>query len=103
MPCMKRELVTQIETGGDSARFVVATRDPIYQDRLEHLGYLGIGDDRFATRWFRHSPSVPRHYGHFAASIEQMVRVPPLSAQLASCENRGLAARAKLIREAMAR
>jgi hypothetical protein len=68
-----QDLTTQIEQVGESTRFVIAASDPLYQDRLEHLGYLGIGNDRFATAWFRHSPSVPRYYEHFAASIEQMV------------------------------
>ena len=59
---------------GEHARFVVGAADRRYQDRLEHLGYLGIGDDRFATRWFRDSPRIPRYYERFAAAIEQMVR-----------------------------
>jgi hypothetical protein len=73
MPGVERELSTQLEHRGESARFVVATFDPLYQDRLEHLGYLSIGDDRFATRWFRYSSSVSRHYERFAGSIERMV------------------------------
>ena len=73
MPGVERELSTQLEHRGESARFVVATFDPLYQDRLEHLGYLSIGDDRFATRWFRYSSSVPRDYERFAGSIERMV------------------------------
>src|SRR6266511_1628768 len=68
-----QDLTTQIERLGESARFVIAASDQLYQDRLEHLGYLGIGGDRFATAWFRDSPSVPRYYERFAASIEQMV------------------------------
>jgi hypothetical protein len=73
MPDLERELSTQLERRGESARFVVATLDPLYQDRLEHLGYLSIGNDRFATRWFRYSSSVPRYYERFAGSIERMV------------------------------
>jgi hypothetical protein len=69
-----RELTTEIERVGERARFVVGASDRLYQDRLEHLGYLGIGDDRFATRWFPDSPSIPRYYDRFAAAIEQMVR-----------------------------
>jgi hypothetical protein len=72
MPGAERELSTQLERRGESARFVVATFDPLYQDRLEHLGYLSIGDDRFATRWFRYSSSVPRYYERFAGSIERI-------------------------------
>jgi hypothetical protein len=68
-----RELATEIERVGERARFVVGASDRLYQDRLEHLGYLGIGGDRFATRWFRDSPSIPRYHERFAASIEQMV------------------------------
>jgi len=73
MPGLERKLSTQLEHRGESARFVVATLDPLYQDRLEHLGYLGIGNDRFATRWFRYSSNVPRYYERFARSIERMV------------------------------
>lgn len=70
---MPRELTTEIERLGERARFVVGASDRLYQDWLEHLGYLGIGDDLFATRWFLNSPSLPRYYERFAASIEQMV------------------------------
>lgn len=70
---MTQDLTTQIERIGESARFVILAADPLYRDRLEHLGYLGIGNNRFATAWFRNSPSVPRYYERFAASIEQMV------------------------------
>jgi hypothetical protein len=58
---------------GESTRWIIAAFDPLYQDRLEHLGYLGIGNDRGATAWFRNSPSVPQYYQRLAASIEQMV------------------------------
>ena len=68
-----RELTTEIERAGERARFVVGASDRLYQDRLEHLGYLGIGDDRFATRWFRDSLSIPRYYERLAAAIERMV------------------------------
>jgi hypothetical protein len=64
---------TEIEWAGKRARFVVAASAPLYGDRLEHLGYLGIGDGRFATRWFGASPDITRYYERFAASIEQMV------------------------------
>jgi hypothetical protein len=87
---MPRELTTEIEWVGGHARFVVGASDPRYQNRLEHLGYLGIGDDRFATRWFRESPSIPRYYERFAASIEQMVqqsaRLVPIPWEEALCE-----------------
>jgi hypothetical protein len=73
VPAVERELATQLERRRESARFVVAALNPLHQDRLEHLGYLGVGDDRFATRWFRFSPSVPRYYERFAGSIERMV------------------------------
>jgi hypothetical protein len=69
-----QELTTEIERVGERARFIVGASDRRYQDGLEHLGYLGIGDDRFATRWFRDSPSIPRYYERFAAAIEQMVQ-----------------------------
>ena len=68
-----RRLAAQIEQSDDRARFVIATSDPLYHDRLEHLGYLGIGESRFATAWFSRSPSTPAYYERFAASIEQMV------------------------------
>ena len=68
-----RVLATEMESTAGRVRFVIAA-DPLYQDHLEHLGYLGIGNDRFATSWFPTSASVSRHYERFAASIEQMVR-----------------------------
>jgi hypothetical protein len=68
-----RGIATQVEQAHDRARFVVATVDPLYQDRLEHLGYLGIGNGRFATVWFPYSSRIPGYYKRFAASIEQMV------------------------------
>jgi hypothetical protein len=67
------KLTTEIERVNARARFVVSTLDPVSQDRLEHLGYLGIGGDLFATRWFPDGPSIPRYYERFAASIESMV------------------------------
>jgi hypothetical protein len=64
---------TEIERDGERARFVVVASDPLYGPHLEHLGYLGIGDGRFATRWFAAAPSITRYHERFAASIEQMV------------------------------
>jgi hypothetical protein len=66
-------LTTEIERVGARARFVVLAFDPVSQDRLERLGYLGVGGDRFATRWFADSPGVPVHCERFAASIGEMV------------------------------
>ena len=54
-------------------RFVVDCHDPIGQDRLEHMGYLAIGPDRSATRWFPAEAGASRHFGRFAASLEAMV------------------------------
>jgi hypothetical protein len=68
-----QNLSTEIERVAERARFVISASDPLYQDRLEHLGYLGIGDDRFATASFPESPSVRRYHERFAASIEPMV------------------------------
>jgi hypothetical protein len=68
-----RELTTEIERMGERARFVVGASDRLYQDRLEHLGYLGIGDDRFATLWFPGTHRTAAYYERFAASIEPMV------------------------------
>jgi hypothetical protein len=64
---------TEIEQSENRARFVVAAADPLYQERLEHLGYGAIGDARFATAWFPRSPSTARYHQRFAATIEQMV------------------------------
>jgi hypothetical protein len=64
---------TEVERVATRARFVISTDDSLYQERLEHLGYLGIDDDRFATVWFADSASVPRFYERFASSIELMV------------------------------
>jgi hypothetical protein len=66
-------LTTQIEQSPDRARFVIEASDPLYQECLAHLGYAAIGEARFATAWFRRSPSTARCYERFAASIEQMV------------------------------
>ena len=54
-----RNLTTEVERIGARARFVVSAFDPVSQDRLEHLGYLGVGGHRFATRWFADSPANP--------------------------------------------
>jgi hypothetical protein len=62
-----------IEWAGERGRFVVAASGALSGERLEHLGYLGIGDGRFATRWFRASPGLSRYYERFTSSIEQMV------------------------------
>jgi hypothetical protein len=66
-------LSAEIERQGDRSRFVVMTSDPLYQEGLEHLGYLAVGDARFATIWFPWSSSVPAYHERFAASIEAMV------------------------------
>lgn len=71
--CAAQNLTTEIERVGTSVRFVVVAADSVSQDRLEHLGYLGTGGDRFATRWFPDSARVPGYYERFAASIDQMV------------------------------
>jgi hypothetical protein len=68
-----RKLSTTLERADDRVRFVAKTRDPLYQDRLEHLGYPGVGGARFATAWFPSSPGVSAYYERFASSIEQMV------------------------------
>jgi hypothetical protein len=70
---MPRGLTTEIERRGQGARFVVTATDPQVQCWLEQLGYLGEGNDRFATVWFPDSPDIPRYHERFAASIEQMV------------------------------
>lgn len=69
----RRHLTTQIERAAERARFVTTASSPLYQDRLQHLGYLAIGGRSFATAWFADSPDVPRYYERFAASIEEMV------------------------------
>lgn len=69
----RQNLTTKIERASGRARFVVSAIDPLYQDRLEHLGYRGIGADRFVTAWFADAPSVQRYYERFIASIEPMV------------------------------
>lgn len=70
---MSSDLATEIERAAGRTRFAIAASDPLYQDRLEHLGYLRIGEARFATAWFADSPSVERYHERFAASIEEMV------------------------------
>jgi hypothetical protein len=66
-------LATAVEERTDTVRFVVTTVDPLYADRLAHMGYLPAGGDRFATRWFPRSPELPRIHDRFAASIETMI------------------------------
>jgi hypothetical protein len=63
----------QLEHRDDAARFVIATSNALFQERLAHLGYLAVGDGRHATRWFAYSPSVPRYFERFAAAIAPMV------------------------------
>ena len=53
-----RRLETRLEESGGHARLIVATEDPLAHDRLVHMGYLPIGDERFATRWFPRSANV---------------------------------------------
>jgi hypothetical protein len=67
------KLTTEIERVGGRARFVISAADSVSQDRLAHLGYPGVGDDRFATRWFADSARVSGYHEHFASSIRQMV------------------------------
>ena len=66
-------MTTAIEERDGRARFVLETASPLYQERLEHLGYGSIGDDAFATPWFERSPRTQAYYERFAASIEQMM------------------------------
>lgn len=66
-------VTTSIEHANGAVRFVVTTADALYQDRLDHLGYAGVGDGRFATAWFPSSASACACYERFAASIEQMI------------------------------
>jgi hypothetical protein len=66
-------LETSVEEQSGRARFVVATREPVYRERLLHMGYLPAPDGRFATRWFVASAATRRYYDRFAASIESMV------------------------------
>ena len=42
---------TAIERHADRVRFVVATTDALYLDRLAHMGYLPIDRNHCATRW----------------------------------------------------
>jgi hypothetical protein len=51
----------------------VATDDPVYHERLVHMGYEPLGSGRCATRWFARSPDLSRYFARFAASIEPMV------------------------------
>ncbi|HWK25623.1 MAG TPA: hypothetical protein VNS09_03620 [Solirubrobacter sp.] len=66
-------LTTAIEEHRNAVRFVVTTDAPLYQDRLVHMGYERVSNERCATRWFAPSPELPRYFARFAASIEPMV------------------------------
>jgi hypothetical protein len=67
------KLETCFEEQGERTRFLVATDEPEYRERLLHMGYLRADDDRFATRWFVASAATRSYYERFATSIESMV------------------------------
>jgi hypothetical protein len=66
-------LRTSVEERGGAARFVIDGAGPVAAEHLPHLGYLGLGDGRFATRWYPDAGETRRRHARFAAAVEPMV------------------------------
>jgi hypothetical protein len=67
-------LRTHVEERGGAARFVIDGADAVAAHALVHMGYLGLGDGRFATRWYPDAAEARRRHHRFAAAIGPMVR-----------------------------
>jgi hypothetical protein len=73
MSTPRNEISTELETADQIAKYVVTTDNPVYQDRLAHMGFMRTGLDSF-ERSFAASRSVPRIHANFARHLEKMVR-----------------------------
>lgn len=67
------ELTTSLETAGTDARFVVSCADPAARAELQHLGYAGVDESRFATPWFTQTAETEAMFRRFSAAIGPMV------------------------------
>jgi hypothetical protein len=65
-------LRTRVEERDGVARFVIDGADALAAEHLPHMGYEGLGDGRFATRWYRDPAEARRLHPRFAAAIEPM-------------------------------
>jgi hypothetical protein len=85
------ELETIVGERGGRARFLVATDDRDYRERLPHMGYLPAEGDRFATRWFV-APAATRGYYELCGvhRIDGPTERPPRARAVAGSAARGL-------------
>jgi len=81
-----RKLTTSLRLVGDIAEFIVTTDDPIYQDRIVHMGWRPAGDCSFVRR-LSASQDAERIHENFARHLEEMVlqsaRLRPVAWQAA--------------------
>lgn len=66
-----RGLWTSLEVRAGRARYTVRTGDPVYRERLEHMGYARTGAASFA-RVLTASGDVARVHANFARHLEEM-------------------------------
>lgn len=67
------ELTTSVEIAGGRARYEVRTTNPLYQQRLEHMGYLRHGQEQF-VRDLSAGGDVLAIHANFARHLEEMIR-----------------------------
>jgi hypothetical protein len=67
-----RDLVTALELRGDRAIYEVRTGDPLYRERLVHMGFAPAGADRF-VRSLSATGNVRRTHANFARHVEEML------------------------------
>lgn len=81
-----RKLTTRLRLVGEIAEFIVITDDPIYQDRIVHMGWWPADDHSFVRR-LSVSQDVERIHENFARHLEEMVlqsaRLRPVAWQAA--------------------
>jgi hypothetical protein len=81
-----RKLTTRLRLVGDIAEFIVTADDPIYQDRIVHMGWRPVDNHTFVRR-LSASQDVERIHENFARHLEEMVlqsaRLRPVAWQTA--------------------
>jgi hypothetical protein len=66
------DLPTSLEIQGNRAIYEVRTRNPLYQDRLVHMGFTSEQDSRF-TRSLSNAGDVSAIHRRFAEHLEEML------------------------------
>ncbi len=66
------DLRAELRLVGDVAEFVVATEQPVYQDRIVHMGWVSAGNGLFVRR-LAAVADVDRIFDNFARHLEEMV------------------------------